>query len=199
MHSDRPSDSPKTIWQNQATETTTMTMEMIQQRVMQSESKRRRGLAGSVAMTIIVLILSAAGILWTRNVELRALFVLAIAWAFAGQGLLHRGMWSAAALRGDETLATGLEFYRQELDRHTSLFRRLLQWSFGPVILSILTLVATLVGITGRNNRPLISIAPFTTLVVVWTAAFFALRMREQKKLRREVDELQAAERASRR
>jgi len=197
MRNDLPGDNPRTIWQNQPTEQSIMTLEMIQQRVRESESKRRKGLFGSVAMALIVLIISSLGILWAKSGGLRVVFALAIAWALAGQGLLHRGMWPVEALSGDGTLSTGLEFYRRELDRHLSLFRRLLQWSFGPAILSIVALVAVLLGIASKTNRPLISVAPFATLVVVWTVAFFALRLREQKKLQREIDELNHAERTS--
>jgi hypothetical protein len=40
---------------------------------------------------------------------------------------------------------------------------------------------------------------PFLTLVVVWIAAYFVIRVREQRELRREVDELDDIERENRR
>ena len=36
---------------------------------------------------------------------------------------------------------------------------------------------------------------PFMTLVVVWIAAYFVIRMREQRELQREIDELNDIER----
>jgi hypothetical protein len=36
---------------------------------------------------------------------------------------------------------------------------------------------------------------PFLTLVVVWIAAYLVVRMRDQRKLRREIDELNDIER----
>jgi len=201
MRNDLPGYDPKAIWQGQPTEASKMTLEMIKQRVRESESKRRRGLFGSIVVTVEVIAVSGFGIMRTHNDGLRLLFALAIAWVLAGQGFLHRGMWPQTNLQRDATLDTGLVFYRRELERHCSLTRQGLQWSFGPVVLSIVALIAVLLGMAGDHlSRPLlISVMPFTTLFVVWTFAFFLLRARQQKKLLREVDDLNEAERSSKR
>lgn len=200
MLNDPAGENPKSIWQNQPTERFNMTLEMIQQRVRESESKRRKGLLGSIVIVLEVLAVSGFGILRAQNDGLRLLFALAIAWAMAGQAFLHKGMWPGIGMGRDATLDTGMEFYRQELERHRSLFRRGLQWSFGPVVLSIIALIAVLFELGGNHlSRPLvISIMPFTALFVVWVFAFFVLRSRQHRKLRRELAELDHAEHTSR-
>ena len=199
MRNDLPGNDPKAIWQDQPTEVPRMTLEKIKQKVRESESKRRRGLFGSVVVMLEVIAVSSFGIVRAQNDGLRLLFALAIAWALAGQGFLHRGMWPQANLQTDATLDTGMVFYRRELERHRSLTRRGLQWSFGPVVLSIVALIAVLLGMGGNHlsRSMLISMMPFTTLFVVWIFAFFLLRARQHRKLLREVDALNEIERSS--
>jgi len=91
-------------------------------------------------MALIVFAISGFGILHSHDLGMRLVFGLDIAWALAGQYLLHRGMWSATPT-GHAALSSGLEFYRQQVEQRHSVFRRVLRWSFGPVVLSIGTLI----------------------------------------------------------
>jgi len=198
MPDDCPKDNPKAIWQNQPREAPTVTLETIRHKANESRSKTRRGLAGTIAIALIVATVSVFGIIHESNAAVRLIFVLAIAWTLAGQALLHRGMWSAS-LPVDATVSSGLEFYRREIDKRRGLFRGLLQWSFGPVILSIGTMIVVLIGIARGQSLPTSSVMPFGTLFVVWVIAFFVVRARDQRKLLREIDELSNIEKMSRR
>jgi hypothetical protein len=175
-----------------------MTLETIRHKANESRSKTRRGLAGTIAIALIVVVVSIFGILHGSNAAVRLIFVVAIAWTLAGQALLHRGMWSAS-MPVDATVSSGFEFYRREIEKRRGLFRGLLQWSFGPVILSIGTIIVVLIGIARGQTLPIRSVMPFGTLFVVWIIAFFVLRARDQRKLRREIDELNTIEKMSRR
>jgi hypothetical protein len=106
-------------------------------------------------------------------------------------------MWSAA-MSGDAALSTGLEFYRREVERRRFFFRRILLWSFGPGMLAIATLIVSgvRIGILNRSTFP--KAMPFLTLVAVWVPAYFVMRMRQQRELQREIDELNDIERANR-
>lgn len=53
-----------------------------------------------------------------------------------GPYFLNRGMWSTTVMPGDAELSTGLEFCRREIERRHCLLRRVLLWSFGPVLLA---------------------------------------------------------------
>ena len=97
---------------------------------------------------------------------------------------------------GDAALSTGLEFYRREIERRRYLFRRVLLWSFGPVILAIGTFILALAMIRGSKIFP--NAMPFMTLVVIWIGAYFVIRMREQRELQREIDELNDIEKENR-
>lgn len=189
MPDDFLNDNPKKIWQKQPKEAPTMTLEMIRQRASESRSKTRRELFGSIATVLIVVAICGFGIYHASSAVVRLVFVAAIVWVLAGQGLLHRGMWSASG-PADATLKTGLEFYRRELERQQDLIGRVLRWSFGPVILSVGTLIVVLVEMATGRSLPIRSVMPFGSLFVIWVVAFLVRRSRGQRKLRQEIDEL---------
>ncbi len=175
-----------------------MTLETIRRKARELHAKTRRELLGNIAAPLAVIVFSGLGAAIFNNPMQRTAFALALAWALAGQYSLHRGMWSAT-LPGDAALTTGLEFYRREIERRRYLFRRVLQWSFGPVFLAIGALLLPIVtgGIAERGVFR--NMIPFLTLLALWIGGFFVVRMRQQRELQREIDELNDIERDNRR
>jgi len=171
-----------------------MTVEKIRRKVRELHAKTRRELLGNIAAPLAVVVFSGLGAAIFDDPPQRTAFALALAWALAGQYFLHRGMWSAT-LPGDAALTTGLEFYRREIERRRYLIRRALLWSFGPVLLTIGTFIVALAKIGGRDLPIFPNALPFLTLVLIWIAAYFVIRMREQRKLQREIDALDEIDR----
>lgn len=193
---DEPSrNDPRTIWQTQPTEPSTMTLEMIRRKARELHAKTRRELLRNIATPLVVAAFAGLGIIaQAQDPVQRTTFAVALAWSLIGQYFLNRGMWSAT-LPGDAALSTGLEYYRREVERRRYLFRRVLEWSFGPVVLAIGALILPAV-IGGIRNRGLFAnMMPFLALVVIWVAAFFVLRVRGQRELQREIAELKDVER----
>ena len=62
-------------------------------------------------------------------------------------------------------------------------------------MLAIGTFILALAIVAGRKIFP--NALPFMTLVVAWIAAYFVIRMRQQRELQREIDELKEIERAN--
>jgi hypothetical protein len=202
MRNDSSSNDPRTIWQNQPTEPSIMTLEKIRQKTQELHAKTRRALLGRIAVSLLVVGISGYGIAWVDSAVVRAVFAFAIAWSLAGQYFVNRGMWSVA-LPGDAALSTGLKSYRQEVERRRYLSDRLLWWSFGPVVLAIATLILSIVKMGIRNRGmllkgALLNMIPFLALVVIWIVSVFVIRMRDQRELHREIDELNDIERANR-
>ncbi len=195
MQDDLPENHIKAIWLNQPNETLTMTSKLIEQRSRDLRAKTRRKLIGTVAAPIV------AGIfyLYSMNVfaglrqVLQLPFAFTLAWSFAGLYFLNRGMWSAAT-PGDAGLRTGLQSCRWEIERQRVLVRRALVWSFGPVRLAIATFVVALVMVSTRERGILPNGLPFLILVVAWIVSWFLIRLREQRELQREIDELKEIE-----
>jgi len=190
MRNEIPGEDPKKIWRNQRAESSIMTPAMLQQKARKLQTRTRRELAANTALAVVVLVISGFGIARAAEVGVRVVFGIAIAWALSGQYFLHRGM--GGTLSED---ASGLAFYRQEIRRKRELFHRVLQWSFGPVVLAIGGLIFVLTGIAETRGLSARAVLPFGTAFVIWIVGLFIQRARRQRELLREVDELADAER----
>jgi hypothetical protein len=193
MENDSSQNDPRKIWQDQPKETSTVTLKMIHMKVQDLRTKTRRQLRGSWAGPLVVGFFAAFGIR-TANGSfpiLEVAFVFAIAWSLAGAYFLNRGMRSEA-MPGDAALSTGLEFYRQEIERHRTLYGRGLLWSFGPIVLALAAFILFAAIVVGAKIFPYGM--PFLILVVVWFGAYFVIRMRGRRELQREIDDLRDIE-----
>jgi hypothetical protein len=202
MRNDSSGNDPRTNWRNQPTEPSIMTLEKIRQMTQELHAKTRRQMIGNLILPIAVCAFYGYGIAKLSNPVLRTVFACAIAWSLAGQYFLNRGMWQAM-LPGDAALSTGLESYRREVERQRSLFGRFMLWQFGPLMFAIATLILLILtlGIGNRGmplNEALLKMSPFLTLMAIWIVSFFVIRMRAQRQLQREIDELNEIERANR-
>ena len=193
MRNDSFGDDPKTIWQQQRMEPSTMTLEMIGQKARELRAETRRELFASITIALFVFAISVYGFPRTHSLALQLAFAFASAWALAGQRFLHWGMWSGD-LPAEVALNSGLEFYRRELKRRRRFFTSVLQWTFGPFVLSVCTITLELVGIGRNRNLRVRSIIPFCMVFGIWIVVFFIIRSRRQRDLQREIDELNLIE-----
>jgi hypothetical protein len=186
---------PKDIWQNQPTERPTMTLKLIQQRSGELRARTRRKQLGTLAGPL------AAAFFYAYSMKefahqrqvLQPLFAVALVWSLAGLYFLNRGMWSAK-MPGDAGLNTGLEFCRLQLERQRNLVRRVLLWTFGPAMLAIGTFILALAMVSTKSMGLLPNGLPFLAAVVVWIFTYFNIRWKEERKLQREIDELNEIE-----
>jgi hypothetical protein len=191
MQNDSPENGVRTIWLNQPTEKPTMISKLIEQRSRTLRAKTRRGLIGTVTGPL------AAGFFYAYSMKafpalrhvLQPSFAFALAWGLAGLYFLNRGMWSAVT-PGDIGLNTGLEVCRIEIERQRDLARRLLVWTFGPVMLAIATFLLALALVSPGPRGIIPNGLPFLIVLVVWIVSFFVIRLREQREFQREIDEL---------
>jgi hypothetical protein len=195
MQDNSPENGVRTIWLDQPTEKPTMISKVIERRSRELRARTRRKLMGTVAGPL------AAAFFYAYSVKefpaptqmLHLPFAFALAWGLAGLYFLNRGMWSAA-MPGGVGLNTGLEFCRIEIERQRDLVRRLLVWSFGPVMLAVATFVMALAMISTREKGIFPNGLPFLILAAVWVISWFVIRLREQRELQSEIDELKNIE-----
>ena len=198
MRDDRPENDPGQIWRNQPAEPSGMTLEKIRRKVREHHAKERRQLLGTLAGPLAVAFCYVFCIKEFASLAplLHPLFAFALAWSLAGLYSLTRGKWSEA-MPGDAGFSAGLAFCRREIERRRDYFRRVLLWSFGPVLLALGTMILALARAGGRRILP--NAMPFLTMVAAWIAAYFVIRAREQRQLQREIDELDDIESENRR
>ena len=196
MRNNLPGDDPKQLWQSQGTEHSIMTLEELREKARKYHSKTRRELFGNLAVGVIALTISVAGMLRAEVPALRVAFAFAAVWTLVGQYFLQRGMWPAMPA-ADAGASTGVEYYRRELNRRESLIGRALRWSFGPVTLAIGGQLLVLIGIAQQRGLGIRVVLPFSVATGIWIVVFFVRRLLEQRELRREVAELDRFERFS--
>jgi hypothetical protein len=196
MQNDSPEKGLRTVWLNQPLETTKMTLKLMEYRSRELRAKTRRKLMGSVAGPLTAAMLYGYSMREFAGLRpvLQASFAFALTWSLAGLYFLNRGMWSEA-MPGDAGLSTGLEFCRREIERQRDLVHRFLLWSFGPITVAIGTFVVVLGLVGGIFPKGL----PFLLVVVVWMVLWFVMRLREQRGLQREIEELNDIEKENRR
>ncbi len=197
MPDDSAENDTRKIWQNQPTERYEMTLEKIREKARELHAKTRKQFLGILAGPLVVAFFYAFGVKQFPSLGrvLQPLFAFALVWSVAGLYFLNRGKWSAG-MPGDAGFSAGLEFCRREIERQRDYFRRIVLWQFGPVILAIGTFILALAMVAGR--KVLLNAIPFMTLVVLWIAAYFVIRARQQRGLQREIDELNGIERENR-
>ena len=183
------------LWQNQPQEGIAMTLKMIRQRAQDLHARNRRESLGNLATIPITVAISWVGFVHTHGVGFRSAFALAAVWAALGQYLLYRGTWATISPERSAPMS-GLDFYRKEIERRRNLFGRFLQWSFGPIILSVGTLIVLLTGMARSMGRYEAAL-PFAVAVVIWIVAMFVIRSHHQRELKREIDQLKEIEKAS--
>jgi len=194
MQNDPSRNDPKQIWQNQPTEPSTMTLQLIRGKVRELHTRTRRELVQHIAFPFFAIGMCGVLIAQRHDSVQWAIYTLAIVWALAGQYMLNRGMWSPA-MPGDAALSTGLQFYRQEVERQRYLHHRVLQWSFGPVVLAFAAFVLPTMrdGIKAQGLYP--NAIPFFVLLLLWVGGVIYIRMRTRRELDQELEQLNAIER----
>jgi len=187
MRADFHEDDPRIIWQNQRTETSAMSLILIRQKARELQKRRHRQVFGTVVAPVVVAFFYAFCVKQFPHLQqtLHLLFVVALVWSVAGTYVLNRGI-SSREMPGEAGFSTGLEFCRRDIEGQLSYLRRVVLWSLGPILVAIGTFVLALSATTSIFPKGI----PFITLVVVWIAAYLFLGARQQRELRRELDEL---------
>ena len=196
MPIDSSANDPRTIWQSQPTEPSKMTLVMIRHKTQQLQEKTRRELLSETAVLLFLVGCEGVGLWWVHSAVLRPAFALAIVWTLAGLYLVDRRNLSGAA-EIEVSLSTGLESYRREVERQRYLSSRFLRWTFAPTLLAIVALSTYLLTIAMHHPGFLRAEMPFFTLLGLWFVLLFLLRMRKQRDLQRELDQLSEVERSN--
>jgi hypothetical protein len=198
MPNEQRADIPKTIWLNQPTEVN-VTPQLIRRRSVELRGRTRRRLLGTLAGPAAAAFFYVFGTTQLAPLQeaLQLLFAFALLWSLAGLYFLHKGMWSAE-MPGDVALTAGLGLCLREMERQRDLLRRALLWSLGPTVLGLGAFIAALAMAGTRDRGMFPNGLPFLVLVFLWLAGYLVLRLRQQRELQREIDELHEIEKENR-
>jgi hypothetical protein len=118
-------------------------------------------------------------------------FAAVIAWVVISFYRFRHRIWRRDPSRLDAVVATGLEYYRRELERRRDHLRNAWLWH-GPLFLACVILIAILIERAFPGSERLRNVLPLVVLLAVWTGFGFRRRRRQAKELQREIDEIES-------
>lgn len=189
MQNELPPQDPKTVWQNQRLEATQMSIDEIRSKARSFERKiRRRNLREYMAAAVIAA--AFAFFAWRFPLPvMRAGFIAVAVGALCFAFELHRRGSLQTEPKELGTTAS-LDFYIRQLERQRNLLDQSWKWMLW-LIPGMLVLMAGAIVVTPIRNS-----APFLVLAILWTATWFWMMLRRNKRkalaLQREIDELAA-------
>jgi len=180
------------IWRGQPAETALVSLQQIaERRTEELSSSSRAEILMSICAALLLVCIGA----WRLQIAHEGLLELAFAatagWAALSLYWFRRRIWRRTGPH-DAVAASGVEYYRGELERRRDHLRNAWLWH-GPQFLALIILVAIL---TGRRNiafQPLRNVLPLLVLAGAWTAYGIWRRRLQANELQREIDELKGA------
>jgi hypothetical protein len=115
--------------------------------------------------------------------------ITAIVWALITLYWFRDRIWRAGGPRKDALAATGMEYYRNELQRRRDHLRNAWVWH-GPLFLACLVLVAIVAGKAFPGFDRLENTLPLFVLLAVWTGFGIRCRRLQADAMQREIGEI---------
>jgi hypothetical protein len=182
---------PGAIWRDQPEEELTVDLEQIVNRRTEELSSSTRS---EILMSIGAALLFVGVVAWRFAPAYDRLqeigFAAVIAWAVISLYWFRRRIWRRNPARPDAIAATGLEYYRKELEQRRDHLRNAWIWH-GPLFLACMVLIVVLIGKAFPGSARLRSVLPLVVLLAVWTGFGVTRRYRLARELQREIDEIE--------
>jgi len=182
------SEHPGAVWKNQPKEAKAVNLEQIMnQRTEQFHVSTRSEILMSIAAAVLLVAVLAWRIVPVRDPLMEAGFAAVVAWVLISLVVFRRRIWPPAI--PPETLAaTGVEYYRRELETRRDHLRNAWIWH-GPLALACLLMIAVFARGT-YSYRPFVNVLPLILLLAAWTGFGLWRRLSQAREIQRELDEL---------
>jgi hypothetical protein len=183
-------NDPGAIWREQPEERRAVNLEQIvKRRTEELGSSTRSEILMSIGAALLFVGITAWRLTPYRDRLLQVGYAAAIAWVAITVYRFRRRIWRRLAAPKDAMAATGVEYYRRELEQRRDHLRRAWLWH-GPLLLACMVLTAILTGETFSGYQPLRNVLPLVALLAVWTGFGLMRRRRQAKELQREIDDI---------
>ena len=181
---------PGAIWRDQPEEQLAMNLEQIvNRRTEELHSSTRSEILMSMGAALLFVGVVAWRFAPAHDRLLELGFATVIAWVAISLYRFRHRIRQGDRSRPDTAAATGLEYYRKELERRRDHLRNAWLWH-GPLFLACMILLAVLMGKAYQGFERLRSVLPLVVLLAVWTGFGLTRRLRQARELQREIDEI---------
>ena len=188
MSDEAGAKDPGAIWKNQPEERRAVNLEQImKRRTDELDFSTRSEILMSIGAALLFIGVMAWRLGPGHDRLVQVGYAAAIAWVAISLYRFRRRIWRRPS-RPDAKAASGLEYYRKELEERRDHLRRAWIWH-GPLFLACVILIAMWMGNTLSGYQPLRNVLPLVILLAVWTGFGFWRRRAQAKEIQREIDE----------
>jgi Flp pilus assembly protein TadB len=180
---------PAAIWKNQPSEEIAMNPEQMMNRRTQALYASTRSeilMSIGAALLLVAVMVLRFGLVYGLVEEVGS--ALVVIWVAVTLFRLRKRIWRQEA-NPDAAAATGVDYYRRELERRRDHLRDAWLWH-GPLLLACLILAGIWYGWGGVVYLPLGRVLPLVAALVIWVGFGLWRRLRQAKQLQREIDQL---------
>jgi hypothetical protein len=182
---------PGVIWRNQPEEKLAVNVnQIVNRRKEELHSSTRWEILMSIGAALFFVGVVAWRFAPTLNWLQELGFAAVLAWIVISLYRFRHWVWQRQPSPSDSIAATGLEYYRNELERRRDHLRSAWVWH-GPVVLACVILISIFMGKAFPGIRRLGSALPLIVLLAVWTGFGLTRRHRQASELQREIDEIE--------
>jgi hypothetical protein len=180
---------PGAIWRNQPQEKIEVRLEkIVNRRTRELKSSSRSESLASIGAALLFVVVMVWRFPPAQNRILELGLAAVVVWIVISLYRFRHRIWPRNPSPLDTVAATGLEYYRQELEQRRDHLRNSWLWH-GPLSLACIVLIANFAGQAFPDLARWRNVLPLVVLLVVWIAVGLGLRRRQARELQREIDE----------
>ena len=182
---------PGAVWRDQPAEKLAVNLErFVNRRTQELYSSTRSEVMVCIGAALLFVAVLAWRFASAQDRFLQLGYFAAVAWILISVYWFRRRIWREAAPDGDARAATGLEYYRNELERRRNHLRNEWLWH-GPLVLACMALIGVLMGKAFVGMERLRNTTPLAVLLAAWTVVGIRNRLRQARELQREIEEIE--------
>jgi hypothetical protein len=190
MPEDSKLKDPGAIWQDQPAEKLPVSLEqLMNRRARELHSGTRAETVMSIVAAVFFAAIVAWRLAWARNGFQEVGLAAVVVWVLISMYWFRDRIRRAGPPPGDALAATGLEYYRKELERRRDHLRNEWLWH-GPLVLACLILVGVVAGRAFQGLERLENAAPLILLLILWTGFSIRRRLRQASEVQQELDRI---------
>jgi hypothetical protein len=190
MSDQTKSDNPVDIWREQPEERLPVDLNRFaKRRTEELSSNTRSEILMSIGAALLLVGVGAWRLELAHERLLELGFAAAVVWVAISLYAFRRRIWRAGAPPRDAVAASGLEYYRRQLELRRDHLRNEWLWH-GPLALAAIFFLAVCAGRSNIAFQPLRNVLPLLLLLAAWTAYGIWRRRVHARDLQREIDEI---------
>jgi hypothetical protein len=181
---------PGAAWRDQPEEKTTVDLsQFMNRRVHELYWSTRAEILLSIGAAAFFVAVTAWRLAPIRDPIQQLGFAVVVAWVLTSLWWFRRRIWRPEPAPPKALAASGVEYYRKELERRRDHLRNAWIWH-GPLLLACMIFGISFFGKAFPSPDRLRSLLPLVLALLVWTAIGLWRRRRLAQQIQREIDEI---------